>query len=409
MAKTTDTVEIGFDLSGVSGAPYFTLDDSVKGKLDSAIYTLGGTVFYDVTQYVKGFSVSRGKNRQLDRFNAGSLNVTLVNLNRYFDPLYTASPFYGQIVPRREVRVKSNGSFVFFGLIDDWNLDYDISGNSTASFTAYDGFSLLSGQTLTAGTATSQLSGARINAVLNDPGVNWSTTARQIDAGGQTLQADVVTVGTDVLGYINTIEASEPGLFFFAKNGDAVWKDRSSAIASSSAVVLSDDGTGIPYHDIQVNYGSELLYNQAEISRNAGGTAIADDLTSQATYGVRSYSQTGLLMNTDAALGQLAVFIVSQYAEPEYRFSGVQLSLNKLSTADQNTVLGLDIGSVCRIKFTPNKVGSAIDKYAEVIGISHTGTPDNRMVTFNFQTLDYAYLVLDDSATGLLDLNSLGW
>ena len=409
MAKPTDTIEIGFDLSGVSGAPYFTLDEPIKGKLDNTLYTLGGTVFYDVTQYVKSFSTNRGKNRQLDRFNAGSLNVTLVNLNRYFDPLYTASPFYGQIVPRREVRVKSNGQFVFFGLIDDWNLDYDISGNSTASFTAYDGFSLLSGQTLTAGTATVQLSGARINAVLNDPGVNWSTTARQIDAGGQTLQADVIAVGTEALGYINTIEASEPGLFFFAKNGDAVWKDRSAAVASSSAVVLSDDGTGIPYHDIQVNYGSELLYNQAEVSRNAGGTAIADDLTSQATYGVRTYQQSGLLMNSDAALGQLAVYIVSQYAEPEYRFSGVQLSLNKLSTADQNTVLGLDIGSVCRIKFTPNKVGSAIDKYAEVIGISHTGTPDNRMVTFNFQTIDYAYLVLDDSAVGLLDLNSLGW
>lgn len=409
MAMPVETVEIGFDLTGNSGAPYFTLDDPVKGVLDNALYGLGGVVFYDVTQYIKSFSVNRGKNRQLDRFNTGTLKVSLTNLNRYFDPLYTASPFYGQIVPRREVRVKSNGNYVYFGVIDDWDLSYDISGNSVASFSAYDGFGLLAGQTLTAGTATVQLSGARINAVLNDPGVAWSTTARQISAGGQTLQADVITVGTDAVSYINTIEASEPGIFFFAKNGDAVWKDRTSVVASSSAVVLADDGTGIPYHDVQVNYGSELLYNQAEISRNAGGTAIADDLSSQATYGIRTYNQTGLLMNTDADLGQLAVYIVSQYAQPEYRFSDVVISLPKLSTADQNTILGLDIGSVCRIKFTPNKVGSAIDKYAEVIGVSHSVTPDNHIVTFNFQTLDYAYLVLNDSVTGLLDLNSLGW
>lgn len=409
MATPVQTVEVGFDLSGATAAPYFTLDDVTKGVLDNTSYPLAGYVFYDITQYVKSVNINRGKNRELDRFNAGSISVVLDNRNRYFDPLYTLSPYYGQIVPRREVRIKTNGIFDFYGLIDDWNLDYDISGNSTASFTAYDGFMLLSGQTLTAGTATSQLSGARINAVLNDPGVNWSASQRNIAAGGQTLQADVISLGTDAVGYINTIEASEPGSFFFAKNGDATWLDRNSVIASSSAPILSDDGTGIPYTDIKVNYGSELLYNQAEISRNAGGTAIADDLTSQATYGVRTYNQTGLLMNSDTALGTLAVFLVSQYANPEYRFSGVEISMDKLSVTDQNTILNLDIGSVCRIKFTPNKVGSPVDKYAEIIAIQHKIGLDNHRVVFGFQTLDFAYLVLDDSAVGLLDYNSLGW
>lgn len=400
-------VEIGFDESGPGN--WFTLDDPVGGVLDNTSYVLAGAAYYDVTQYVTSVSINRGKNRELDRYNAGSLNVAFNNQNRYFDPTNASSPFYGQIVPRREVRITSGTVVQFYGLVDDWNLDYSISGLSTASMTAFDGISLLAGQTLTAGTATSQLSGARINAVLSDAGVNWPTATRNIDAGGQTLQADVISGSTDVMSYINKVEQSEPGFFFIDKTGRATFKDRNSTFASSSAVLLSDDGTGIPYNAIQVNYGSELLYNQAELSRANGGTAIADDLFSQGVYGVRTLAQDGLLMSTDTALGQLAVYTVSQYAQPEYRFSSVQIVMPKLTDTQQNTILGLEIGSVCRIKFRPNNTGTTIDKYASVIGISQNITAANHTVSLSFQTLDFAYLVLDDPAVGLLDYNTLGF
>lgn len=407
MSIPTKKVEIGFDESGPGN--WFTLDDPTAGVLDNTTYVLSGASYYDVTQYVTSISINRGKNRELDRFNSGSLNVAFSNQNRYFDPTNTSSPFYGQIVPRREVRITAGTVVQFYGLVDDWNLDYNISGLSTASMTAFDGISLLSGQTLTAGTATSQLSGARINAVLSDAGVNWPLTTRNIDAGGQTLQADVISASTEVMSYINLIERSEPGLFFIDKSGNATFKDRSATYASSSAVLLSDDGTGIPYNEIQVNYGSELLYNQAEMSRANGGTAIADDLLSQGVYGVRTLAQDGLLMNTDTALGELAIYTVSQYAQPEYRFSSVQIVMPKLDTTQQNTILGLEIGSVCRIKFRPNNTGTTIDKYASVIGISQNISAVNHIVNLSFQTIDFAYLILDDTAVGLLDYNTLGF
>lgn len=407
MATPVKKVEIGFDESGPGN--WFTLDDPIAGVLDNTSYVLSGASYYDVTQYVTSVSINRGKNRELDRFNAGSLNVAFNNQNRYFDPTNASSPFYGQIVPRREVRVTAGTVVQFYGLVDDWNLDYNISGLSTASMTAFDGISLLAGQTLTAGTATSQLSGARINAVLSDPGVNWPTGTRAIDAGGQTLQADVIPASTNVMTYINTIEQTEPGIFFIDKSGNATFKDRSASYASSSAVLLSDDGTGIPYNEVQVNYGSELLFNQAEMSRASGGTAVADDLLSQSVYGVRTLTQTGLLMSTDAALGQLAIYTVAQYAQPEYRFSSVQIVMPKLTGTQQNTILGLEIGSVCRIKFKPNNTGTTIDKYASVIGISQNITAANHVVNLSFQTIDYAYLVLDDTAVGLLDYNTLGF
>jgi hypothetical protein len=99
------TVELGLSKA-------FTLDDAVAGVIGSTEFTIGGISFTDITSRVTGLSLSRGKNRDLDRFNAGVLSVTVNNEDRAFDPLYTSSPFYGDIVPRRDVRVLANGTAV---------------------------------------------------------------------------------------------------------------------------------------------------------------------------------------------------------------------------------------------------------------------------------------------------------
>lgn len=407
MSMTLAEVELGFDENGPGN--WFQLDSATRGLLNNTTYVLNGAVYYDVTQYLTSISTTRGKNRELDRFNAGHVVVGFNNKNRYFDPTYAASPFYGQIVPRRNLRVTVNNQVVFVGVTDDWDLNYTPDGNSTAQVSAYDGFAYLSQQVLTGGTATSQFSGARINAVLDDPNVNWSFYERVIDTGQETLQADVISTTQNAVSYINIIEQTEPGIFFIDKNGYAVWKDRSSAYPSSSATIIADDGTGIPYSSVKVNYGSELLFNQAKLTRLNGGSAVANDTTSQAAYGIRAYSATGLLHNTDVALTNLANYLVNQYAAPEFRFEGIEISMAGLTLAQQNTILGLEIGSVCLIKFTPNGITPSISKYAQVIGINHAISISEHKVVLNFQTLELTSLILDDLVFGLLDYNSLSY
>jgi hypothetical protein len=65
-------------------------------------------VWADITSFVRSVSVSRGKEELLSGFSAGSASIELDNRDRRFDPLFTSSPYYGDIVPRREVRVFSN-------------------------------------------------------------------------------------------------------------------------------------------------------------------------------------------------------------------------------------------------------------------------------------------------------------
>lgn len=406
----TQKVEIGFDLAGGAG-PFFVLDDAERGVLDNTAWTLAGTFFYDVTQYVKDISINRGKNRDIDSYTSGESVVTMNNYNRYFDPTYQASPFYGNIIPRREVRISSNGIQQYFGTIDDWNLAYTIQGESTVSFATSDGFYKFNNQALNAGTATVQTSGERISAILDDPNVNWPSAFRNIDTGVVTVGADVIAEGTNVLSYLKLVEKTEFGAFFIAKDGKATFKDRTVVQPTGDLVILSDDNTGIGYSDIRITYGSEQLANEIVVtSAITTSTVTAIDLASQGVYGVLNLTLSDLLMNTDAQVEELAVYLANKYSQPEYRFEAVEIILDDLSLEDQNKVLNLELNDVVKVKFTPNGIGPAIEQYAEIININHRADLQIHRVTLGLARLDFLYFILNDPTFGTLDTdNALGY
>jgi hypothetical protein len=407
MGVPRPTVQIGFDLVGAN-ANLLTLDDPVKGKLDTPAYPLGGQIFYDVTDKVKSISTRRGKNRQLDEYDAGLANVVFDNNDRTFDPEYVNSPYYGQIIPKRAIRIFSGGNPVFQGVIDDWNLNYDPGGFSEASAASSDAFTLFNTQTLSAGTATAQKSGDRVNAVLDLPDVNWSTQDRSIETGLTDLGADVFVEDTNILEYLRTVAKSEPGNLFIGKNGHVVFTNRDAA-ATSGEVTLSDDVTGIPYQGMKVVYGSELLYNEIVIGSLAAGTVVAQDLASIAQYGVLNLTQTGLLMSDPDYVQNLALYYAQKFSSPEYRFESVDIVLDELSDVDQQKILGLEIADFVTIKFTPNGITPAIEKVAEIIRIDNDITPQAHVVSLGFATLDYFLLVLDDPEFGKLDAGALAF
>lgn len=406
----TQKVEVGFDLTG-TGGPFLTLDDPISGQLDNFDWVLGGTLFYDITSDVKAIGLNRGKNIDIGTFSAGEIVVELNNQNRTYDPTYVDSPFYGNIVPKREVRLSTNGIRQFSGVIDDWNLEYSVQGDATATFVASDGFVFFNNQTLNGGTATPQTSGARINAVLDSPEVSWPATLRAIDTGVTTLGPDVIAPDTNVLTYLKLVEQSEFGRFFIGKNGYATFLDRTVAASSTGAVHLSDDSTGIGYNNLKIVYGSEQLANEVVVSSViTNGTATAIDTDSQTAYGIFNLTWSDLLMDTDQQVEDLAVVLASKYSQPEYRIDSVDVHINDLSTEDQNKILGLELGDVVKVTFTPSGIPPAIVKYAEIINIKHDTTLELQTVTLGLATLDYTSFVLDDETFGRLDAdNGLGF
>lgn len=404
MTMPAQKVEIGFDILESGLGPYFILDDATKGVLDNTEYLLAGTLFFDVTDKVKSVAIQRGKNRQLDQFDQGLANVVFDNNDRTFDPEYDASPYAGQIVPKRQIRISSGDIVQFAGLIDDWNLSYDPNGDSTASAACSDATSAFATQTIGTRTNSAQKSGDRIDTILDLPDINWPNDLRDIETGQMELGADTIPDNTNALAYFRLIERSEPGAFFIGKIGNVIFRDRITAPTSTATITLSDNGTGIPYLGMKVQYGSELLANEIVLSSEITTTeVVAQDLTSIDTYGIFNLTRTGLLINDDTDLTTLATFYASKFAQPEYRFESVEILVDELSPSQQADILALELGDTAEIVFTPNGITPSITKYAEIIRIDHSIDTENHVVSLGFATLDFALFVLDDSQFGKLD------
>lgn len=397
-------VELGFTASGAS-APFFTLDDPVRGVLDSPQWILeGGEALVDVSAYVRAARVTRGKSREIDRFSAGNAVVEFNNSDRTFDPTYEASPFFGQVFPRRQIRITVDDVIQFEGTIDDWDIAYEQGGNSYATCTAIDGTQVLANLEFEGYSPVSQLSGARVNAVLDE--INWSADKRDIDTGYETLEADTVTDGTNVYEYLQKVSASESGDLFIAKDGSVKFVDR-NASATSSGVQLADDGSGLGYLNIETVFGTELLYNFITLS-NAGTAVTASDATSIAAYGEIDLS-VETLISTELAMQALADFLVTKYAAPEYRFESVDVRLDDKTPAERTDLVSVELGDIVKVTFTPSGIPPAIVRFLKVIQIDLTVRPQQEIISFGFEALTSVPLVLDDAEFGKLDSYALGW
>ena len=412
MAQPTTTVSIGLT---APAAESFTLDDSERGELDGA-FGLGGVVLTDVTTYVRSLTTRRGKSRILDnKFQAGVVSLQLDNRSRDFDPTYTAGPYFGDIVPRRDLVIETNGNPVFRGEIKGWDFSYRLGGDSTTSIEAADDFSVLSNQTLsTSYTPIAQTSGERILAVLDRPEVGFRS-GRSIATGLSTLQADTIAANQNVLNYIQKIEEGEPGAFFVAKDGILTFEQRNQTPTQFTTFSFADDGdpTAIEYVAIETDFTDELIYNRIVVNRVGGTAQVAQDATSQTMYGVSALEVNDLLLSTDAQSLNLANLLLGLFAEPQLRFKQVTVALHALDATKQGQVLGLELNDVVQVKFLPNRgfdpIGVAIEKFAFVEGIFHAVGIDQHFVTFSLASTDTQLFVLDDAIFGILDSDVLGY
>jgi hypothetical protein len=82
--------------------------------------------------------------------------------------------------------------------------------------------------------------------------------------------------------------------------------------------------------------------------------------------------------------------------------------LDGLSTADQQTVLGLELSDVVTVTWTPNNVGSALSQVVSIDSIEFSGSPASRQVSFSLSQTTAAF-ILGDSALGVIGSNVLGF
>lgn len=74
--------------------------------------------------------------------------------------------------------------------------------------------------------------------------------------------------------------------------------------------------------------------------------------------------------------------------------------------ANKVTCLGMEIGDIVNITFTPNDIGDPIQQYGQVIRVNHSIEVGRHDMFISVASLDWTFLVLDDVVFGKLDNNN---
>jgi len=420
MSQPRIQVLVGFQTNANFGQP-FQLDDANYGLLD--FNELAGILFIDLSEMVQSVNINRGRSRQLQEFNSGTATVSFWNKSRVLDPLNTASPYWNTsanmtgIVPRLPIQIFANGIPIYTGVIQDWNVDYDLGNNDIVYASCADDFTVLASNTLADHTVTEQLSGARINTVL-DYGEVLYQGPRSIGAGSSTLGATAadsqfsITQGTSLLNYLQTVSTSEQGYLFVSANGTLTFKGRTQVLNPiTNTVFTGDSSVGVPYQTLMNEFGDELLYNIIVTESPAGGPFTATDTTSVAQYQAQTYSQNSLLNSTTSEVQNLGQYLLGKYSQPQLRFTGLSTQLLALDPTKQNNCLNLDLTDVCTVvKHFAVGSPSSVSQTVIVTGIAHNITPGNHIISYTFESTDgNNYLTLDDLVFGTLDNNLLAF
>jgi hypothetical protein len=399
---------VGIDL-GIPNAGEFILDTS---ELDGP--DVLGTGFTTVTNLVNRVSIRRGRTgRLIDPIDAGSCSIVLNNENRDFDPAHAAGPYFGAIVPARDVAVSVGGVRIFTGFVEDWDLDYDVSGRSTAAARCTDALGILGQCSFTAWTNTATTGGGKLSNICNRPEIDWPAWLRWFDdnlfgfdsavpAVEGLLQPDNVSWGSNALNYCQLIARSDLFSLFFA-NANGVLRYRQYPhpfifafyiIASGTftpwrppVVAATFGGSGIPFQSVARRTGSDMLYSSVSVDRE-GGTAqtrtVADLAAWKATYGrPRRLSIPDTLVARDVYTDSIARDLLALVDDAVDMISDVVVELAPLSCADQVTVLSIDIGDAVTVTFHPNGVGSPITQTWLVQGITHDISPASHTVSLS--------------------------
>ena len=169
---------------------------------------------------------------------------------------------------------------------------------------------------------------------------------------------------------------------------------------------FSDSGAAgtINYAAIEVDYGTEQLFTRVSVDGVDILSQSASDATAIAAYGVRNLALGPLPISSTATTASIAASLLAEFKDPRVRVASLSVTLADKTTAEQTSVLGVDIGDGVRVVYST----AGIDRICRVEGVAHDIGPVSHTVTFALSDVQAGFdlslaLILDDSVYGVLD------
>jgi hypothetical protein len=236
--------------------------DAVAGIIGSTTYLIEGSPLYvDVTSYVKGVSIRRGReNRYRDSTGQpGVATIVLEDRNFYFSLVNTGSPYYNATKSRlgfelnSNVRISRNGTYLFVGIITQYNQSIEKPNRSIITITCSDKLFTLNNIKVPADAVVAERSDVRIGKVLTSAGVFTRPTERNLEVGEANLGNAPIDSSSSVMEYLMRVNNSEQGRIFIGASGTFNFDRRLIGEYQAINAVLSDaGGTAIPFTNFEI-------------------------------------------------------------------------------------------------------------------------------------------------------------
>jgi hypothetical protein len=280
-----------------------------------------------------------------------------------------------------------------------------MAGPNTVNVQCADDFYLLAQTNLDELNVTAQTPRPRFATVLALPEVDYTGTT-SLATGTVNLghsAAYTVPAGTNTLQYLTQINQAEQGRLFMAADGVLTFQERIGNTLSSPTVSFGDDGIGVKYIDIEVEFDADNVVNRSVVTGLNGTTDSDSDAGSIAEYFTQNVSITNSLLHEATEITDLAAYLLEP--DPEPRFTSVTAFFANMSDAQRTAAAAADIGDTIAIEKEIPGLGSPIAAEYSIEGL--LGVIDfNRGHTITYYTSPTTIvfeLILNNAIYGKLD------
>ena len=378
-----------------SNAPTITVEfDTTKlGAFVIGISPLGGTdVLSDgtttwsaiPTSDIRTLSIRRGRSREDQAVQAGSLTLVLENRSSTYDPDNTSSQYnwdgYSLLSAGLGVRVSATWSGTTYVLYRGYleQLDVDESLDPIATFQFTDALAWIGRQSIAA--IASSYSG--------------DTTSTRL---GRILDT--------ALSLGDQIARCEFGRFYADRLGRITLLPYESLFSTPSRINFSDARTSgtVEYDIIVTNPGAKYIVNQVTINQATGLSQTYSDSGSQGRFGIYAKAYDAPLLDNSTA-GALAAIIAARYSLPKTRVDRVEFDALGLDSSVWGSLLQTDLGDNCTVQRTT--VDSRTRIFTSLVeSIQYDLTPDGWRVGMDLSpAAGVAYFTIGSSLLGGSDI-----
>lgn len=349
---------------------------------------------------VRGISIRRGRTREDQTFQPGTMTLELDNWSGVYDPQMLNSTWslgaYSYFSAGRAMRVTATWSGTEYNLYSGYieQLEIDQSLNPIVTITCVDLLGILgrtdvsgnfgTGYGLGLGSTASAAMADAVCAAAALPSSLYSNTGATIMAFAQ------ITTPVTALSLLETLAFGQGGRSFVDRSGVFKFQGYDYIVPGSTSLTFSDQRTSatIEYDDIAITPGSKYLRNQVTLVDAGNNSVTQTNVYSAQQYGLYSATIdtfTSALGLSNTSFTTCLTYLTNHFATPSYRVDSVSfdvMNLNGFGGSVWANFLALELGQRVSVARTPIYT-TATTYDCLVQSINHDITPNGWRTSLN--------------------------